>query len=242
MTQQGSRHQLVSNDLLEHAARLFADRGFAGTTLKDIADAMGISRPAIYHYVSNKEELLAALVHDVIHHTVDILTGVAGRSDLDPGARLELAIREMVLHNARNATRFRMLDRSETYLPPALAAEHGEARRRVLELLTSAVREASAAGHIRPLPDRTVALGLLGLVNWVAWWYRPATDGKPELIADILVDMALNGIRRTDGQTVGRGPWAALALVKEDLRHLEQTLAASLPPAGEPQDGLPPPP
>lgn len=237
----GARRQLVSNDLLEHAARLFAEKGFAGTSLKDIADSMGISRPSIYNYVANKEELLAALVHDVIHRTVQILTEVSGRADLHPGERLELIIREMVIHNARNSTRFRMLDRSEPHLPPELGDEHRQARRRVLELLTQAVRDASRAGFLRPLPDRTVALGLLGLVNWVAWWYRPAVDGDPEAIADVLLAMAMSGIRRGDDRVVGQGPLAALALLKEDIAHLERTLAGSLPPdekgGGDPPGG-----
>jgi AcrR family transcriptional regulator len=75
MARPSSRRQLVSNELLEHAARLF-------TSLQDIADSMGVSRPTIYTYVRNKDELLAALVHDVLDPTVRLLEEVAARTDL----------------------------------------------------------------------------------------------------------------------------------------------------------------
>ena len=53
----GTRRELVENEMYEHAIRLFAERGFAGTSLQDIADAMGVTRPALYYYVKSKDEL-----------------------------------------------------------------------------------------------------------------------------------------------------------------------------------------
>ena len=50
------------SEILEHATRLFAERGYDGTTLQDIADAIGITRPGLYNYISSKEQLLATLL------------------------------------------------------------------------------------------------------------------------------------------------------------------------------------
>ena len=55
------RYELVENELLARAADLFAERGYNGTSLQDIADTMGMTRPAIYHYFENKDALLVAL-------------------------------------------------------------------------------------------------------------------------------------------------------------------------------------
>lgn len=59
------RRDLVENEIYDHAARLFAERGFAGTSLQDVADAMGLTRSALYYYVKNKDELLARLVSEI---------------------------------------------------------------------------------------------------------------------------------------------------------------------------------
>jgi AcrR family transcriptional regulator len=229
MARQPTRRRLVSNELLEHSARLFAEQGFANTSLQDIADAMGISRPALYHYVSNKEELLAALVRDVLERVVEILDRIGAREDLAPDARVEAALHEIAVNNARNTTRFRLLDRSEPDLPAEIAEMHRQARHRVLELLTGMVEDAMSAGVLRPLPARTVALGMLGMVNWVAWWYRAGTDGDADAMADVLVEVAMTGVRRTDDRTVTPGPWAALDLLKEDIAHLESAMRRALP-------------
>ncbi len=229
MARQPTRRRLVSNELLEHAARLFAEQGFANTSLQDIADAMGISRPALYHYVSNKEELLAALVRDVLERVVEILEQARDREDLTPARRVEVALHRIVVNNARNTTRFRLLDRSEPDLPAEIAELHRAARRRVLELLTGLIEDAVSAGAFRPLPARTVALGMLGMANWVAWWYRSAADGDADAVADVLVDVALTGVRRADDRAVAPGPWAALDLLQEDLAHLRSALGRALP-------------
>jgi AcrR family transcriptional regulator len=229
MARQPTRRRLVSNELLEHAARLFAEQGFANTSLQDIADAMGISRPALYHYVSNKEELLAALVRDVLERVVEILEQARDREDLAPERRVEVALHRIVVNNARNTTRFRLLDRSEPDLPAEIAELHRAARRRVLDLLTGLIEDAVSAGAFRPLPARTVALGMLGMANWVAWWYRSAADGDADAVADVLVDVALTGVRRADDRAVAPGPWAALDLLQEDLAHLRSALGRALP-------------
>lgn len=233
MARPNSRRQLVSNELLEHAARLFTERGFAGTSLQDIADSMGVSRPTIYTYVRNKEELLAALVHDVLGPTVRILEEARARDDLAEDERLVEALRRMALHNCRNTTRFRLLDRSEPHLSPELAIQHRDSRRRVLALLVGLIEDAVTAGRIRPLPARTVALSWLGMLNWIAWWYRADVDAPAEELADTMTDLAMTGIRRSDGRSVDAGPWSALALLKEDLEHLERTMSAALPTPGD---------
>lgn len=239
MARQQTRRRLVSTELLEHSARLFADQGYANTSFQDIADSMGISRPALYNYVNNKEELLAALVRDVLERVVQILERATARADLDEEQRLELALREIVANNARNTTRFRLLDRSEPDLPDDIAEMHRAARRRVLSLLTQLVTDAQEAGRLRPLPARTVALGMLGAANWVAWWYRHGVDDDAEGVADVLVEMMMRGAGRHQGRHVHSGPWAALALLKEDVTHLESALTTALEarPDAEPPPG-----
>ena len=57
------RRELVENEIYEHATRLFAERGFAGTSLQDIASAVGLLKGSIYYYIKTKEDLLYELVN-----------------------------------------------------------------------------------------------------------------------------------------------------------------------------------
>ena len=56
------RRGLVEAEILERGAELFAARGFAATSMQDIADALGSSRPALYHYFRSKDEILDRLI------------------------------------------------------------------------------------------------------------------------------------------------------------------------------------
>lgn len=220
-----NRRNLVSNEILERSARLFAERGYGGTSLQDIADSMGISRPNLYTYVQNKEEILSALVEDVMERTKQVLIE-AKSAEGDAFERLRTALVGLAVLNATNGLRFKVLDRSEGNLPPDLAAIHKRDRHAVLELLVDLVAASAEAGFTRPVAPRQVALGLLGMVNWVAWWYRADVDGPAQANADLLVDIALNGLKKPQKRSGARDAQGAIEAIKEELAVLEKVLDA----------------
>lgn len=218
-----NRRSLVSNEILERSARLFAERGYAGTSLQDIADSMGISRPNLYTYVQNKEEILSALVEDVMERTKQVLIQAksAEGNALD---RLRTALVGLAVLNVTNGLRFKVLDRSEGHLPPDLAAIHKRDRHAVLELLVDLVEASANEGFTRTIPSRQVALGLLGMVNWVAWWYRAEVDGPAKDNAELLVDLVLNGLKKPQKRSGARDALGAIDAIKEELSVLEKVL------------------
>ena len=90
-----SRRELVMSEILEHATRLFAERGYDGTTLQDIADAIGITRPGLYNYISSKEQLLELAVSRALDQLFELTTEIA--QDVRPAIdRLEALVRASV--------------------------------------------------------------------------------------------------------------------------------------------------
>ena len=77
-----TRRSLITRELVGTAARLFAERGYETTSLQDVAEAMGVSRTGLYHYVSSKEELLARLVAGWSRELADRLATLRRRPDL----------------------------------------------------------------------------------------------------------------------------------------------------------------
>ena len=114
----------MESQLLDTATRLFARKGYESTTLEDIAGEMGISRPALYHYVSSKARLLEMLVEQVTQSMADVLEHLAAREDLSDGQKLTSVVALMVRQRAEHPDQFRILDRSETVLPEKVGAEH----------------------------------------------------------------------------------------------------------------------
>src|ERR1700678_2973964 len=142
-----SRRELVMSEILEHATRLFAERGYDGTTLQDIADAIGITRPGLYNYISSKEQLLAELVRDVSENTVLIVRAVRLRTDLSSVEKLRAVVRALVLQRAGAPERFRVLDRTEAALPEEVATLHLKARREVLAEMRTLIEDGVSRGE-----------------------------------------------------------------------------------------------
>ncbi|MFZ0838044.1 MAG: TetR family transcriptional regulator, partial [Xanthobacteraceae bacterium] len=79
-----TKKEALRQAVLEAAAKLFAERGFGGTNLQDIADALGISRPALYYYFKSKDEILASLVEEVTVFSGHQATELAAKADFNP--------------------------------------------------------------------------------------------------------------------------------------------------------------
>jgi AcrR family transcriptional regulator len=228
-TQSSTRRDLVEGRILEEAAALFAERGVSGTSLQEVADALDISRTALYHYIGGKEELLETLVSGLSRTTADNLEKIAADRKLEPPEKLQAAIRDMVVRIANNPARFRLLLLSEGTLPDALASEHRKARRRSLDALLKIIREAIGSGALRPVEEHVAAFSVLGMCNWVAWWYRSDRENGlgPDQIADALAEIGLEGLRSPKDRGAPAGADAighAIHLLRQDLGFLEQTL------------------
>jgi AcrR family transcriptional regulator len=213
------------SEILEQAMQLFAERGYEGTTLQDVADAVGLSRPNLYNYVRSKEELLVAMVEATSQEAANSLRALRERSDLDPTQKLQALVRALVLQRANNPAQFRTLDRSEQSLPADIAERHLDSRRAVLREITGVLDEGVVAGHFRPLDSRVTALSIIGMCNWVAWWFHPGGRDTTESVVEQLADMAVGALQRPDAQVLdGEGPAAALKMLRQDLDHLERIL------------------
>ncbi|WP_020659612.1 TetR/AcrR family transcriptional regulator [Amycolatopsis benzoatilytica] len=219
-----ARRELVENELYEHATRLFAERGFAGTSLQDVADAMGMTRPALYYYVKSKDELLAKLVTEVTSGPLDELKELAARG-LDPLATLRGIVEVLVGRRASQPERFRLLVRSEAELPEELSDAYDQGRRAVLKTIAGVIEGGVRGGQFRPVDARVAALGVLGMCNWVAWWFAPGGRDSAAGVTEQLADMAVGALQRSEHRAVeDESPAAALKLLRQDIDRLERIL------------------
>lgn len=191
-----TRYELVENELLARAADLFAERGYNGTSLQDIADTMGMTRPAIYHYFENKDALLVALVAGVTEGREEVLRSIRHDPALTPEAKLREAIYRMALQTAEYGARFRLLILSANDLPKRVAKANERARSEVTEHLTAIIAEGVAAGDLHDVDPRVAALVMLGMCNSIAWWVNPQGAIAPPALAELVTDLSLRSVKR----------------------------------------------
>jgi AcrR family transcriptional regulator len=223
-----SKKEALRRTALEAAAKLFAQRGFGGTNLQDIADALGISRPALYYYFKSKEEILASLVEEVTVFSGHQATELASKADFNPSETL----RQMAFNHAKwlleHTVEFRVVDRTENDLPAATRRTHDKAKRALLDNFTRTIERGIELGHFRPVDATIAAFSIIGMCNWTAWWFMPEGRVPLDEIAKSIADFAVAGLRQGDNVLPREfGAEQALRRVKDDLAHLERLIGRS---------------
>ncbi|HET6736297.1 TetR/AcrR family transcriptional regulator [Mycobacterium sp.] len=222
------RKELVENQMYETAVKLFALRGFAGTSLQDIADEMGITRPALYYYVESKDDILAKLVTEITETNTAEILDLATDSNLEPVARLSRIAYVMAYNRALHPTRFLLLERSEGELSEGLAKVHEENKRAMLRSIIELIKQGIDRGQFRPVNPRSAALAVIGMCNWVAWWFHEDDRSVAKQVAIEIADMAVASLLQSSARNTGlMGPGAAVALLRQDLAYLDRLLNES---------------
>jgi AcrR family transcriptional regulator len=191
-------HDLES--ILGAAVTLFNERGYDATSMEDLSRALGITKSAIYHHVSSKEELLRLATG----RALDGLFAVAATVEVLPGRaidRLEYLVRGSVGVLVAELPFVTLLLRVHGNTPTERDAL---ARRREFDQFTAElVKQAVADGDLRPDIDPTLTARLLfGLVNSVSEWYRPGREDRgagagisDADLADAICKLAFGGLR-----------------------------------------------
>jgi len=184
--------------LLTAALESFAQRGFHGTSTRDIAEAAGMSPAAVYAHYESKEELLYRLSLDG-HLAVRDLVVRSASSASSPEQRLHEAARQFASWHARCHTQARVLQYEMAALSTAHAEEISTIRRETEACFRQLVQVGRDAG-VFDVPDPDVsALAILSLGIDVARWYRPRGIWSPDDIGAHYADIALRivGVRAT---------------------------------------------
>jgi len=223
----GLRRRLVEREILERAAELFAQRGFAGTTVQDIADALGMSRPALYYYVKSKEVILEQLVENLSINDATVLEGIRRRRTGDPVEKL----REMAHHLATNASsnpyQTQILTQSKHHLPEEIAARDREAERSIVQSLIWVLEQGMRRGQFRSLDPRTAALAIVGMCLWTAWWVQgPPVPALTDQVADQAVASVLAADAGLGGDGAAAEPAELLRVARASLDRLQSALDA----------------
>lgn len=166
-------------ELLDSAARQFASRGYAATSMRDIAVAASMLPGSVYYHFSSKEELLVA-VYSAGVKELEIATTEALQKESDPWLRLEALCRAHLETVLRDSDYAHVLIR---VLPDDIPGA-AERLRELRESYESSFRDAVADLPLTPRADRrALRLMLIGALNWAALWFNPQGRDSPRVLA-----------------------------------------------------------
>ncbi len=179
-------------DILAVSARLFAQNGYPGTAMSQVAQACGLSKPALYHYVPDKAELLARICEAHIEKLAALVREVRAQH-LEPEAQLRALVARFLAVYTAARHEHRVLTEDLKFLPEPRQQRVRELEREVVNgfaAALSALRPGlETAGLAKP-----VTMLLFGMINWTYTWHRPDGPVSDAQLAEVVAQLLLGGL------------------------------------------------
>jgi TetR/AcrR family transcriptional regulator, cholesterol catabolism regulator len=180
------------SELTRQAARLFAERGYHGTSIGDLADAMGVQKGSLYAHIRSKQDLLYAIMRDGADAFHGVLDGLPDEAPVTE--RIRLALRGHLRVVSEQLDVATVFVREWRYLEGERREEIIAERRRYEERIRALFREGRELGELRTdLDDASAALLLLSAANWAYTWLQPGRD--TDALADRFYALLVDGMR-----------------------------------------------
>ncbi len=180
------------SELTREAARLFAEKGYHGTSIGDIAAAMGVQKGSVYAHIESKQDLLWEIASGgaaVFHGALDAVPEDAPAID-----RIRLALHSHLRVVAEQLDVATVFTREWRYLDDERRAEFIAERRRYEERIRELFREGRDSGDLRSdLDAGAAALLFLSAANWAYTWLQPGRD--TEELAERFFRLLVDGMR-----------------------------------------------
>jgi AcrR family transcriptional regulator len=185
--------QLKREAVILAAARAFRERGYHHTSLEDVAAALHVTKPTIYYYVANKEEIL----FECFRAGLDEIKSVFGELDTsNQSARERLLI--LVRHyGAAIAGEFGwcMVRAEDQDLSPAMSGRIKALKSEIDQRMRGLIKEGIKDGSIQTCDPKMTAFAMAGALNWISHWYHKDASLNPAEVGQAFAQVFENTLR-----------------------------------------------
>lgn len=200
---QSRRYSKRREDILTEALRVFSERGLESTGIKEIATSLGLTHPALYHYFPSKEQLVYEAVEKAISDEILAMEKATESIPSHPALQLYTLARAQVY--------FELDDRA--YVPFVNAFLYGPLRnaaklsdeqredilrlqRRVVNIYRDVIVDGQKSGEFVAGSPTVAAFGVLGILSYAVFWFRPGGQMSAAAVADAVAAQAVRSVSR----------------------------------------------
>jgi len=196
----GLDRSLRKQMVIDAAVRIFHRKGYRAATLDDVANELGLTKAALYHYVSSKENLLSLIYLQALENFFAATYRIA-EMDMSPPEKLRFFIRHHLQNVVmENLAIFAVFFSEENQLAKKDFKKITEEKRKYNQVLQGIIEEGVSRGCFRPLPPRLQANAIVGMCNWLYQWYKPGKGSStPDEITETFIDLLEHGYLNPDG-------------------------------------------
>lgn len=186
-----------SAEVLDATARVFHEKGYEATSIQDIADELGILKGSVYYYITSKEDLLFEVLEEVHSKALDTVRQAVD-IDGDPLQKIRAYVETLSRFNAENQIRMGILLHDFRSL--------SEPRRKLIvserdlyeQILRKLIQDGQKQQIICPdIDPKMTTLAVMGMINTIYQWYRPAGKLRPAYIGAAYADLVIRALACT---------------------------------------------
>lgn len=183
--------------VLQAAAQLFNERGFHATSLDDIAARLNVSKPTLYYYVKNKDEILLQCVRQGLEMTLEGIEASrqAGGNAVDQLRACMQAYANIVMQPFGMC----LIRVGDEEVPEPSRSELRRMKSEIDLAFRRLVAQGVQEGSLQPCDPKMTAFVIAGALSWIGRWYQPGGEYTPEQIAEQCIATLCEGVlRRAD--------------------------------------------
>ena len=177
--------------LLAAARTEFAERGFAGTSIRSLADRAGISMSVLYHYYRSKQDLIEAIILEQIDEYFRIAEEELDGVQNGPVERLGAVIRSIIRFQVSGSARMNLVERERRHLSAGFMDTFAKRAEQASELIRAPIEDGIAAGLFHSRYPEETRLAVTAMSNAVGDWYDPSGPLSLDEIIERHVELAL---------------------------------------------------
>ncbi|MCJ0907167.1 TetR/AcrR family transcriptional regulator [Rhodococcus sp. ARC_M6] len=184
---------LPMSDILRHSLELFDENGYHGTTVRQIANRVGVTVPALYYHHASKEAVLVALFEVSMEELNTRTEAAEEEAGEDPVARFSLVVEAIVLymtHRSHHAA----LDTEIRHVSPESRSRYAASRKRLELLMRKIVNDGAASGDFSVTDTDETVRAILGMCQSLPRWFQTGGPMTPSQLAEKYVDIALHTV------------------------------------------------
>jgi TetR/AcrR family transcriptional regulator len=194
--------------ILARAAELFARQGYTATSMNQVAQACGVSKPSLYHYVRDKDQLLVEIAEGHVGRLKALVAQAEARPS-DPAARVRDLITSFLDAYADAQAAHRVLTEDVKFLAPADRKRVLDGQRDVVAAFADAIADTRPELRAAEL-HRPLTMLLFGMMNWMFTWLQPGGKLTHAAMAPIVADLFFGGLAAVRVNDALTGPPIAL--------------------------------
>lgn len=188
------KRSVKAMQILSAAAKIFNERGYHGTSVADVAEALGVSKPFLYYYLKNKDDMLfecSRIATEQLHAMLDEVR----KADVNGWDRLALVFKGYAQVMTTDFGVCLIRNTAPGSLPGESREKLWVGRRRLNREVEQIIAQGIADGSIRKCDPIALSFAIFGAFNWITYWYRDNGPLSPDDIAARFLDIFANGAK-----------------------------------------------